>query len=151
MESKNFQRGWQDGHGDEQGCAAGMLVMRCLKGMQLQHLTLTGRPEINLLGVIVCQRNDEEVLCATRMVARELGEKLVRVQRDRHEHEHGRHGHEALKRHSEENVVGIDATVLCERLGTVTMVAAWREAGKTSSATTAAYARCNLNVQRHYS
>ena len=28
------------------GCVAGMLVIRFLKGMQLEHLTLTGRPEI---------------------------------------------------------------------------------------------------------
>ena len=42
------------------------------------------------------------------------------VRGDRHEHEHGRHGHEALDGHNEEDVVGIDASVLW-RLGTVTI------------------------------
>ena len=54
---------------------------------------------------------------AALVVARELQKRLVRAQRDRHEHEHGRrHGHEVLERHNEENLIGIDATVL------------WREA-----------------------
>ena len=96
--------------------------MRCLTGVQLEHLTLTGRPE----------------MYSESSSARE---RFVRAQRDRHEHEHGRHRHEVLQRHNEENVVGIDATVLereRERLGMVTMVAASREEGKTSSAETAA-------------
>ena len=37
---------------------------------------------------------------------------LVEAHRDRHGDEHGRHGHEVLVRQNEENVVGIDATVL---------------------------------------
>ena len=42
--------------------------------------------------------------------------------------------------HNEENAGGVDVTVLGERPGTVTMVAASGEAGKTSSATIATYA-----------
>ena len=51
------------------GCAVG-LVMSCLKGVQLEHLTLTG--------LIVCQWNDQEIGanqthgCATHMVSKEL-------------------------------------------------------------------------------
>ena len=54
------------------------------------------------------------------MVARELEKRLLRAQRDRHGHEHGRHGHEVFERHNEENVVGIGLTVL------------WREARDSS-------------------
>ena len=74
------------------------------------------------------------------MVARELQKLFVRAQRDAHEHEHGRHGHEVLERHNEENAVGTLPFCFGERLGMVTMVGASREARRTSGATTAAYA-----------
>ena len=102
----------------------------------------------DLLELIVCQRTDEEVWsganlthgCATLAVARELKTTHVRVQRDRHDHEHGWHG-EVHQRHNEENVVGIDATAPWRErgLGWLRWCAS-REAGKTSSATTAACA-----------
>ena len=74
----------------------------------------------DLPGLIVRQRNDEEVWSgvnqthgyATLVVERKLKKRLVRAQRDQHEHEHGRHGHDVIERHNEENVVGLDATVL---------------------------------------
>ena len=70
----------------------------------------------DVLGLIVCQRNDEEVWSGanqthgytTTVVARPLGKGSIRAQRDRHDHEHGRHGHDILERHNGENPVGID-------------------------------------------
>ena len=49
------------------------------------------------------------------MVARELKKWLVRAHSNRHQHEHGRRGHEALERHNEGNVVGISDTVLWKK------------------------------------
>ena len=46
------------------GCAAGMLVMRCLKGMQLEESDVDGQTR-DLLGLNVCQENDEEVWSGT--------------------------------------------------------------------------------------
>ena len=55
------------------------------------------------------------------MVAKELENMLVRVERNRHEQEHGRHWHEVLAPHNEENVVGSDAAVLWRVTGMVTI------------------------------
>ena len=74
------------------GCVAGMLLESCLKGMQLGPLDID-RQTRDLLGLIVCQRNDEEVWCgaeqthgyATLLVRTELKKRFVRVQRDRHD------------------------------------------------------------------
>ena len=71
----------------------------------------------DLLGLIVCQRNDDEVWSranqtheyATLVVARDLRKRLVWAQRDRDER---RHVPAVLERHNEENVVGINATML---------------------------------------
>ena len=46
------------------------------------------------------------------MVARELMKRLARAERDGHEHEHARHGHDEFERLNEENVLGTDATSL---------------------------------------
>ena len=74
----------------------------------------------DLLGLIVCCRDDGEIWSeanrahgyATRVLVRELEKGLAGAKCDRHKHEHGRHGDEVLERHSEEDVCGIDATVL---------------------------------------
>ena len=63
------------------------------------------------------------------MVAREFQKLFVRAQRDGHEHEHGRHGHEILVRHNEENAVGTVPLCFGERLGMVTTVGASRREG----------------------
>ena len=69
-------------------------------------------------------------LHATLVVAREL-------ESDRHKHEHGGHGHEALD-HNWEDVDGIATVLWRERCGMVAVVAASRESTQTQSATTAA-------------
>ena len=53
----------------------------------------------------------------TLEVERELEKMLVWTQRGRFEHENDGHRHEVREQHNEENVVGIDATVLCRGLG----------------------------------
>ena len=81
------------------GCAAGILVTICLEGMQLEHLTLTGRPEA---------RSDSSSATGTTkisgVVAKEPETRLVRAECVRRKHEHGCN--------NEEDVVGNDATVL---------------------------------------
>ena len=45
------------------------------------------------------------------MVAKELKNMIVRVERNRHQQEHGRNWHRVLAHHNEKNVFGSDATV----------------------------------------
>ena len=74
-------------------------MTRCLKGFARRSTkqVLTGANQTGAYAKLV--------------VAREIEKRLVRAQRDRHEHLHGRHGHEVFERHNEENVVGSDASV----------------------------------------
>ena len=68
------------------GCAAGILVMSCLKGDAVGASSVDGQTR-GLLGLIVWQRNDEEVWTGTNqthgyvtlMVARELKKRIVRA------------------------------------------------------------------------
>ena len=51
-----------------------------------------------------------------------LRKRVARAQHDRHEHEHGRRGHEVHERNNEEIAVGIDAAVLrVVKMGLVTL------------------------------
>ena len=98
--------------------------MSCFKGVQLEHLTLTGRQRPAMTQRLPEERGVERIKhMDTRHLWSQAG---LRKCLDEHEHD-GRHVHEVLER----------SEVLCPgELGMVTVVATSREAG-TSSATTA--------------
>ena len=94
--------------------------MGCSNGLQLERSDVDGQTR-DLLGLVDCQENDEQVWSGANrtdgyakfVVARELEKRLVRAQRDRHEHEHGRHGHEVPERHNWRTVLAV--MLLCFR------------------------------------
>ena len=86
------------------GCAAGVY-----KGCSGSIWRSRTRPEEVRSGA------NQSLGQATHLVARELQKLLVRAQSDRHQHEHGRRGHEVLERHNEGNVVGISDAVLWKK------------------------------------
>ena len=72
------------------GCAAGMLVMSCWKGTQLEASDVdVDGPEM-CTDSSFCQRKDEAVRSGANRTHGHATKRLVLAQRDRHKHEYGR-------------------------------------------------------------
>ena len=74
------------------GCAAGMLAMSCMRWMQLEHPTLTGRREVYSDSSSAPRRDLERSESITWIRdtcgRKRTHDKACSGQRDRHEHEH---------------------------------------------------------------
>ena len=129
------------------GCAAGLLVMSCLKGMQLEHLTLTGRP-------MICSDSSSASGTTKRSGAeriKHMGPRHLWSKESLRKYSFGLNVIDTSANTADMGTKYVSATTrrtlltllplyFGDSLGIVTTVAASREAGKTPNATTAAHA-----------